>query len=511
MTPPQLSEKMRDGALWVYLQNGGVTGLQFISGIVLARILDPSDFGVFVAATAFTALFSNQVTFGIPSALVQAKAISDRQIHTAFWLMQGIAVVCTLLVIALSLLLTDAYEDPRHAAVMQLMCIMFFFLPFVNITNTLLRREMNFKAISKIRIQATLLTLPVGIVFALLDFGPYSLVISGIAAVTVTVLLLARYKPWLPRFHVSAPGMGRLLGYAWRTNVNSSLDILGDRVDNMLVGSALGAHALGIYARAYSLARLPVEQLAQSLEPLLLGGLARIQDDLHYTRSMYQKATCALALGVFPFILLFILVADSFIAVVYGEKWLTAALPLKIMAVGAFALLLSSTLRSLVAAQNLVGREMPLQLAKVAITVVILIAAIPGGLTAVAIGISIREFIFLALLKRMIGKAGLGLNVRAILYAAMPATIACGAAGGLALLAHWLMTPAISPTSLLYLTSISTILFGAYAAAIALLTRRWASHAPLQASMGMLCDVLIKLPAGSHIARILQPNIGNQS
>jgi O-antigen/teichoic acid export membrane protein len=498
---------MRDGALWAYMQTAGVTGLQFISGIILARILDPADFGVFIAATAYTAIFSSQVTFGIPSALVQTKEFSESQAHSSFWLMEAIAVLCTLLVIGLSMVLADAYDDPRYALVMQLMCITFFFLPFVNITNTLLRREMNFKAISKIRIQATLLTLPVGIIFALLGFGPYSLVLSGIAAIAVTTLLLARYKPWCPRPQFSASAMRPLFGYAWRTNVNSSLDTLGERVDNMMIGAMMSSHSLGIYNRGYSLSRLPVEQLGLSLQPLLFGGLARIQDDLAYTRSMYQKAVGSLTLGVFPFILLFIFIAHSFIANVYGEKWLEAALPLQIMAIGAFAFMISITLRALVAAQNLVGREMPLQIARVLITIAVVAIAVPGGLTAIAIGITVREILFMVLLKRMVRNAGLGLTVPMMFYAIAPTLVGCAAGAVSGLATHWLLSPSTPVTSALYLFTMSAGVLGGYALAVVVMGRHWRSHAPLQAAMAMVAGWTKRLPNGQAIARLIHPPV----
>lgn len=507
MAQAQLSDKMREGALWAYMQTAGITGLQFLSGIVLARILDPVDFGVFIAATAYTAIFSSQVTFGIPSALLQTKEISDAQVHSSFWMMEAIALLCTLFAVGLSLLLTDTYGDPRYGSVMQLMCVTFFFLPFVNITTTLLRREMDFKAISKIRIHATLLTMPVGILFALFGFGPYSLAVSGITSIAVTAMLQARRKPWLPRPQFQASAMRDLFGYAWRTNVNNSLDTFGERVDNMMIGAMMSPYALGIYNRSYSLARLPVEQLGLSLQPLLFGGLARIQDDLAYTRSMYQKAVGTLSLGVFPLILLFIFIAHSFIANVYGEKWLEAALPLQIMACGAFAFLLSITLRALIAAQNLVSREMPLQVARMLITVVVVAIAAPGGLTAVAVGITMREFFFLALLQRTVSSAGLGLTARTMFYAIAPTVLGClvGAAAGAG--AHALLLAGTPPTSVLYLFVMSACVLGGYALAILIMGRSWRSHAPLQAALGVVTDWARRLPQGEAIARLIRPSV----
>jgi O-antigen/teichoic acid export membrane protein len=220
---------------------------------------------------------------------------------------------------------------------------------------------------------------------------------------------------------------------------------------------------------------------------------------------MYQKAVGALTLGVFPFILLFIFIAHSFIANVYGEKWLESDLPLQIMAIGAFAFLISITLRALIAAQNLVGREMPLQLARVLITIAVVAVAVPGGLTAIAIGIVIREILFVVLLKRMVSKAELGLTIQMMLFALFPTLVACivGATFGSA--AHLLLLPHTTITSVLYLFAMSASVMGGYGVAVLAMGRIWRSHAPLQASMQMVAGWAKRLPNGIHLAQLIHP------
>jgi len=106
---------MRVGAVWAYLQTGLSTVFQFGSGIVLARLLDPDDFGVFAAVTAFTAILLQQVAFGLSSTLLQSKSLEDHQWNSAFWFMEAAAVVATAVVFAGADWLQAFYNDPRYA------------------------------------------------------------------------------------------------------------------------------------------------------------------------------------------------------------------------------------------------------------------------------------------------------------------------------------------------------------------------------------------------------------
>lgn len=503
MTQEHLGQKMRSGALWAYLQAGGVTGLQFIAGIILARILSPADFGVFIAVTAYTALLSNQVQFGLGSALLQRKEITAGQLDTCFWFMQAIALLATLVVIAVAALLEGIYSDPRYAEVMILMCGTFFIIPYITIASTLLRREMDFKSLSKIRIIATLFSIPPSIAAALLGLGPYSLVLGGTLSAIITAWYLARRTHWRPHWFFLWPALTSLFRFAMNTNINASLDTLAERVDNMLIGALMTPTHLGLYNRAYSLARIPVEQLGLSLQTLLFGGFAKIRDDLTHTTLMYQKALCSMTLAVFPALLCFIFVADSFINTLYGDNWLDAAAPLQIMAIGAYASTVTITLRALSSAHNLVGKEVAIQIIRVLLTVILILLVASGGLQAIAMTIVLREFIVLWLFRNMIARSHIAMGWNIIAYALMPALISCSLAGLIGLSVSMAITIEWNITSVPYLLIIGSVIIGSYSICVLLLARLWKSHEMFQASIIFIIEILSRRSWSQPLARAI--------
>ena len=434
-----LSLNLRSGALWNYFQGGTRAVIQFASGIVLARLLDPADFGVFFAVTAYTALLTAQVRFGIPMALLQAEEPTEEQWNSAFWFMEGIAILALVLVAALAGTLAAFYEDSRYTYIMLLMALAFPVQPFMAINGTLLRRRMDFKTVSIIQIQASLTSTAVSLITAFAGLGPYCFVAGGLTSVFLSAALMARKAPWKPRLLFSYRGFRSLFDYAWKIHLNGTLDSLTHRVDNMILGKLLGLGALGIYMRAFSLSRLPLDNLCSPIYQLAFSAFSRIQRNLDHSVRMYRKILCATTTVVFPVLLAFIFLADGLIQFIYGEKWLPAALPLQIMAVGSFFTVISMMTATLTEAQNLVGRQTPIEVGNLLMTIAAVTLGAQWGLAGVAAGIAIKAVLVQFLILRLAKHSHIEIPLRAVFTAVLPAiTASLAAAITVQLTSPWL-------------------------------------------------------------------------
>ncbi|MDH3380732.1 MAG: lipopolysaccharide biosynthesis protein, partial [Gammaproteobacteria bacterium] len=429
-----IGARLKSGALWTYFQGWIGAVVRFATGIALARILDPADFGVFFAVSAYTAIVLMQVQFGIPEALLQAKQIQTLQWDTAFWFMQGISVLAAGILFLLAGALEVVYDDPRYAEIMRWMCLTLLIVPITSVNGTILRRQMRYKALAVVSIMGTFLTLIVSLSAAFLGAGAFTFVISGILGAVVSSLALIYYTKWTPIFRMSWASLKPLFAYGWRIHINNSLTLAAHRVDNMLIGRLSSMHELGIYNRAFSLSRLPIDEFLGRLYQVIFSGLSRIQDDIVFSIAMYQKVVCALASTIYPTLLVLIFVAGDFVPLVYGEKWTPAVTPLQIMAVGGFATVISTTLGSLVDAQGLTGRDIPIQSAYLCLTVVAVIVGVNWGLVGIAVGISLNQYLVLVLITNLLRRSHLKLRGGEILAAVWVPAVATvvGACVGMA-------------------------------------------------------------------------------
>ncbi len=493
-----LSPKLRSGALWNYFQGGTRAVIQFASGVILARLLDPADFGVFFAVTAYTALLTAQVRFGIPMALLQAEEPDEEQWNSAFWFMEGIALLALFLVAVLAGTLATFYDDPRYTLIMLLMALAFPIQPFMAINGTLLRRRMDFKTVSIIQIQSSLASTAVSLVTAFAGFGPYCFVAGGLTSVFLSAILMARKAPWKPRPSFSYPAFRRLFDYAWKIHLNGTLDNLTHRIDNMILGKLLGLSALGIYMRAFSLSRLPLDNLCNPIYQLAFSAFSRIQRDLDYSVRMYRKILCATTTVVFPVLLVFIFLADGLIQFIYGEKWLLAALPLQIMAMGSFFTVISMMTATLTEAQNLVGRQIPIEIGNLLMTIAAVTLGAQWGLAGVAAGIAIKAALIQFFILRLAIKSHLEIPLQAVLTAVLPAVAASlTSAATLLLLSPWLQRLLDSDShQLKYTLAAGLLILATYVAAWLILHHLRPDEAQ-QASLQLIKDIMGRI-TGKH-------------
>jgi len=255
------------------------------------------------------------------------------------------------------------------------------------------------------------------------------------------------------------------------------------------VGVLLGTLSLGLYNRAFSLARLPSEQFADSLGPVLLGALSRIQNDLDWSLKMFFKAVSAIATLTLPFLALLFVGGPTFVLLIYGEAWAGAGPPLQVMVFGGFFMLLTSLQMRLAFAQGLVRESAWVHLGVLLATLVLTLAAAPFGLIAIAAAMVMRDVLWSSLLAKLLARSALGVRYADTLHAGMPPLLAAGGAT----LVTWLVVdiPADDTASrFLGLAEMGLVLFAVYGLLLGVMAIVWQTHGPLQSTKELVWDSL---------------------
>lgn len=490
---PADSERIRKGALWSYASQFYLTASSFVAGIALARLLGPAAFGVFIAVTAFTSLLGLLVQLGLPQAILQSERLDDEEANAAFWSVALASWCVAVLVWFAAEPLGRLFAMAAFAPVMKGMTLILVLTPFAGIVLAMMRRALQFAEVARMHIVAFTIGTALSIIAALAGLGAHSLVLGAVGQMLTMVLGLRRRCQWRPgRPRLAA--VRRLLGFGGFATADNALQMATNRIDNLLVGALLGDRLLGLYNRAFSLSRLPSEQFSESLGPLLLGSLARVQGDARASRALYFKALSAIAIAAMPFLALLALLGPQAIAFLYGPDWIGAALPLQIMLLGAVFLMVSSSLRRLVLAQGLAAALLQPNLLALFGTIVVVAAGAPFGLAAIAAGISARELLVADALVRVLSRSRLRLRRRELLLVIAPSLVASGFTilllGALDLRIH----AAVGGNPFLYLAAMSCVGIGLYAACIALLVMLWRTHPTLTHSWSLLLRALPRRP-----------------
>ena len=488
-----LGEKLKRGVFWQYTQTAFVTGFNFAAGIILARLLDPVDFGVFAAVSAFTSLLLFQVTFGWPAALLRAKELKEPLLSTVFWTMEGAALLLTLLVIAGSQWLGSFYEDHRFSTVMILMCVNFFIMPFNTINGSILGWKMRYDLVSRISMVVVVISTSVGILLAFLGFGVYSLVYSGILSSLFLTTLIAFFAPWKPQFVLSWQSVRSLFNFSWRLHLNNTLSMVSSRIDNMLIGKLVGIQQLGIYVKAFSLGRMPVDLLGGNLYQMFFTALCRLRDNRSDSVAMFQKMIASLTLAIYLPLLVLFFVGEGFIVNLYGAKWVDAVLPMQVMLIGSFAVVINMTCVAFCNAQNLVKQLTKVQCINLILTTLAVIIGSRWGLVGVASGITFKSFIMLILIGNIL-ITNMNLRWYDLWYPVWPSICATlfGLAAGEAVI--YFIVEAYAPRNLWQMLLIASSAGAAYISSWLALAHVFEDHMPMSSILDVIKGFLVRLP-----------------
>lgn len=289
--------------------------------VILARLLGPDDFGLIgmiLVFTMFAQIFSDM---GLAAALIQKPDIEQRHLNSVFWMNVLVGVLLAGALMAGAPLVASFYEEPALRLLTVIISLNFLSGSLVVVQKALLQKKMEFKKLAFVEVFSLLVAGGVSISMALKGFGVWSLVAKAMVTMNVSVLLMWGLSEWRPSFSVDKRAVKDLIGYGSNLLGFQVFNYWARNLDNILIGRFIGASALGIYSRAYSLMLLPISQVNTVITKVMFPALCLIQDDVDRTKRVYLSAVRAIALFTFPLMIGLLVVAKPFILLLYGEKW----------------------------------------------------------------------------------------------------------------------------------------------------------------------------------------------
>jgi PST family polysaccharide transporter len=295
--------------------------LQFASLIVLARLLDPEQFGIVAMVSpvfGFVQVFND---LGLTQAVVQRREVNAPQLTNLFWISILVSLSLAALLASVSPLLGLLYHEPRLVAVN---CVMagLILINGLNLQQTaLLNRRMRFSAIAMIEIGASLASVAAGIFFAMQGAGYWAIVLAQVAfslCYTVLIWSCSDWRPSLPTREVDVYSIVRFGSHITGSNV---IGYLNSAADNMMVGAAYGSVALGLYDRSYRLVVVPLQQVVAPIGRVALPLLARLHGSDERFRRAYLQMIQAIMCSAIPGLVFAIIASKPLIMTLLGEKW----------------------------------------------------------------------------------------------------------------------------------------------------------------------------------------------
>ncbi|MGL6338923.1 MAG: lipopolysaccharide biosynthesis protein [Waterburya sp.] len=296
--------------------------LRMGSTVVLARLLSPEDYGLIGMATVIVGFVQLFKDLGLSAATVQKVEINHQQVSTLFWINLVVSWIIALVVVGLAPVVAWFYNEPRLSGITLALAINFVFGGLTVQHQALLQRQMRFKSLAKIDIVSMSVGVIAAIVAAWYGLGYWALVVMQIATVITNALAVWLICSWRPGFPSKDSAIKSMLAFGGNLTGFRLVNYFSRNLDNLLIGRYWGSQQLGLYAKAYQLVLLPIEQINSPVNSVALPTLSSLQSEPEKYRKYYYKAILLITTLGMPIVGFMFASADKVILLMLGEQWL---------------------------------------------------------------------------------------------------------------------------------------------------------------------------------------------
>lgn len=309
-------------ATWSALDTFGVQIVQFVIGVVLARLLSPADFGLIAMLTVFIALAQVFVDSGLSSALIQKREVTAQDENTMFYVNIAVALVAYGLLWLAAPYVAQFYKQPTLKALLRVLSLIIIVRSFALIQTTFLRKRLDFRGLFFRSLLSFPISGAVGIIMAYRGFGVWSLVAQQLVASVVSVICYWVRGCWWPRLIFSIQSFKKLTGFGSRQLAAGLLDTLFQNIYHIVIGRLFSAAPLGYYARAVSLQRLATNNLSTIVSRVAFPVFCTVHHDIKRLREVASRTLAMMAMVIFPVMVGLMVVAEPLVDVLLSAKWL---------------------------------------------------------------------------------------------------------------------------------------------------------------------------------------------
>jgi len=413
---------LKSGILWNSVQLVVNQVFGFAVKLVLAKLLLPEQFGLIGMASVFIGFVQILNDIGIGAALIQRKSDTLRKEHfsTAFWtgLIWAVALYC-IIVFIVGPIAAVFYDQPMLTKLVPVLSLGILSSPINLVHKAQLTRSMDFKRIALIENTSNIISGLFALLLAYSGAGVWSLAFNSIASLVIAVPLYFRASGWVPTFTWEKQAFKDIFGFGIYTTGTNVVNYWMLNVDYLLIGKFFSPVVLGIYTLAFLLTDVFRMKMMAVINTVMYPWFSQRQDDLENTIKYYAKVIFYNCLVSFPVMMFLIVLAGPFISSFFGEKWMEAVNPLRILAASVMFHMVISGNNALIRGRGMPGLEFKLQLVKSAIYLPMLCAGLYYyGIIGAAWIVLINKVIAIYFAQYAL-KLSLGINTNMVVFKAV--------------------------------------------------------------------------------------------
>lgn len=425
-----LKRSAASGVTWTGASTVVTTTLQFLQTVVLARLLSPTAFGLMAMVVVVQGLAQSYAEMGLSSAIVYHQKATRNELSSLYWTSLVAGIVVYGVVIAATPLITLLFGEPRLRSLLYFAGLTFVIMPIGQQFQTLLEKELKFKPLALIDSVGAVAGVSTAITTAVLGQGVYSLIWGQLAHMSSKALLLLGIglRRWPPRLHFRARDLKGYFSFGLFQVGARSVTYVNSTLDKVLIGSLLGAQALGYYNLAWNLAIQPISRINPIITRVAFPLFAKIQLDTVRLKKGYLFVLRVISTLDFPLLFGLVAVAPTLVPTLFGAKWIPSITALQLLGLVAVFRSIANPTSSLLLAKGRADMTFYWNLSLLAAQFTgALLGAHFAGITGVAISLLGLQGIYVVFSYRFLIRAVLGPCAREYLFTILPTCVIASA------------------------------------------------------------------------------------
>lgn len=374
--------------------------VQIAISMVLARLLEPSDFGILAIATVFISFINLITDLGFGAAIIQSETLEWKDLESIFTLTLYVGLIAALIIFILASPIGSYYNDVSVRNVVRCLSLNVVFASLNIVPNALLLKAKKFKLIAIRTLSIQTISGCIGIISAFVGLGLYSLVIQSI--LFSAGIFIFNYHQNRIRFfnHVYSASIKKIINFSVFQFAGSIMNFITKSIDKPLVGRYLALSSLGYYEKSYRLMQMPVDNLTYIFTPVMQPMFREFQHDLKKMFQKYKKILKTLSIVGFPLSAFLYFCSYDLINLFYGGKWDLAVTPFKCLSLSVGFMVLMSSSGPIYQASNNVRFMLVVNITEFIISISCLMLSLPSGdvnfvALCISVGIIVRfGFVF---------------------------------------------------------------------------------------------------------------------
>lgn len=373
------------GVKWTAIEKIALQGIQFVIGLILARLLTPSDFGLVGMLTIFISVSQTFVDGGFSNALIRKIDRTDTDCSTAFYFNIAIGIVCYGLLYVASPWVADFFNTPILGDLLKVLSLSIFINSLAVVQVAKLTVDINFKAQARATVLSVVLSGCIGIGLAYHGYGVWSLAWQTVFGALFKCIILWFQTKWKPKAVFSMDSFANLFSYGSKLLISNLIGTVYANMTTIAIGKFYTPKDLGYYSRGQQFAHLPSTAIIDTIGRVTFPILAKIQNDDARLASVYRKYIKVTSLPILFFLTLLAAIAKPLILVLLTEKWLDATLFLQIFCFAFMTEHISKLNLNLLQVKGRSDLYLRLEITKKIIAFGILMCSIPLGVVVICL------------------------------------------------------------------------------------------------------------------------------